>query len=124
MLCSVARTYTGKLVTACRETFVRLLLLAISLGYQVIFPVIGGQCFKIFIGVYASIYWLFTFIVTLLNALYTNTNLGINSGGFTFASIIQVILELIWWFWIFYNTVVVGRLLKAVRFSSVLYLPV
>lgn len=74
----------------------------------------GGLCFKIVIGVFATFYWLFYFVVVLLNALYINTNIGINGGGFTFASVVQVIIELIWWFWIFYNTLAMRRLLKAV----------
>ena len=105
----------SQIISASRETLIRLLLLCISLGYQMIFPVLGGTCFKATIGIYAGLYWLFYFIVFLLNNVLVNTNDNVSWGGYTFASVIQVIIELVWWFWIFYNTVVVSRILKAVR---------
>lgn len=80
-----------------------------------IFPVLGGTCFKVTIGVYSAFYWLFYFVVFLLNNVMVNTNDNVGYGGYTFASIMQVIIELVWWFWIFYNTVVVSRILQAVR---------
>lgn len=105
----------SQIISASRETLIRVLLLCISLGYQMIFPVLGGTCFKATIGIYAGLYWLFYFVVFLLNNVLVNTNDNVSWGGYTFASVIQVIIELVWWFWIFYNTVVVSRILKAVR---------